>query len=68
VPDSTTEIRIITLDGIVAPFLRVYGSRGSEITRPGVTHRGPALLLVTVGMSDSFVGGITGEVTGPFRR
>jgi len=63
------EICVITPDDIVAPFLRVTGQSGSEITGPAFTPAGDRLYLSSQrGTSGSSGGGITYEVTGPFRR
>ncbi len=77
------EVVVITPDGAVAPFCRVAepGHDGSEITGPCFdpsrtrmyfsSQRGPtpkALRDIIPGVdTDSFTGGITYEVTGPFR-
>jgi len=62
------EINIITPDGIVAPFLRLVGQSSSEITGPAFSPDGRRLYFSsqrgTIGYSS---GGITYEVTGPFR-
>ncbi|MET8570163.1 alkaline phosphatase PhoX [Streptomyces sp. NPDC004783] len=62
------EICIITPDDIVAPFLRVTGQSGSEITGPAFSPDGTRLYFSSQrGTSGSSSGGITYEVTGPFR-
>lgn len=62
------EICVITPDDIVAPFLRVTGHSGSEITGPAFTPAGNRLYFSSQrGTSGSSAGGITYEVTGPFR-
>jgi secreted PhoX family phosphatase len=62
------EICIITPDGVVAPFLRVNGQSGSEITGPAFSPNGKRLYFSSQrGTSGSSSGGITYEVTGPFR-
>lgn len=62
------EICVITQDDIVAPFLRVTGQSGSEITGPAFTPAGDRLYFSSQrGTSGSSSGGITYEVTGPFR-
>ncbi|MDQ3402529.1 MAG: PhoX family protein [Actinomycetota bacterium] len=62
------EICIITPDGVVAPFLRIAGQSGSEITGPAFTPAGDRLYFSSQrGTSGSSSGGITYEVTGPFR-
>ncbi|MET0133963.1 MAG: alkaline phosphatase PhoX [Kibdelosporangium sp.] len=62
------EICIITPDGIVAPFLRVNGQSSSEITGPAFSPDGTRLYFSSQrGTSGSSSGGITYEVTGPFR-
>ncbi|MCK2237173.1 MULTISPECIES: alkaline phosphatase PhoX [unclassified Crossiella] len=62
------EICIITPAGIVAPFLRITGQSGSEITGPAFSPAGNRLYFSSQrGTSGSSSGGITYEVTGPFR-
>jgi secreted PhoX family phosphatase len=62
------EICIITPDDIVAPFLRVTGQSSSEITGPAFNPAGDRLYFSSQrGTSGSSSGGITYEVTGPFR-
>jgi secreted PhoX family phosphatase len=64
------EICIITPDGIVAPFLAVPNQTSSEITGPAFNPAGNRLYFSSQrGTSgDSLgTGGITYEVTGPFR-
>lgn len=62
------EICVITPDDIVAPFLRVGGQSGSEITGPAFSPDGSRLYFSSQrGTSGSSSGGITYEVRGPFR-
>ncbi|MET8676752.1 alkaline phosphatase PhoX [Streptomyces sp. NPDC004647] len=62
------EICIITPDDIVAPFLRVTGQSSSEICGPAFNPAGNRLYFSSQrGTSGSSSGGITYEVTGPFR-
>ncbi|MEU0397479.1 alkaline phosphatase PhoX [Streptomyces sp. NPDC006208] len=62
------EICIITPDDVVAPFLRISGQSGSEITGPAFSPNGQRLYFSSQrGTSGSSSGGITYEVTGPFR-
>ncbi|MFI1965168.1 alkaline phosphatase PhoX [Streptomyces pathocidini] len=63
------EICVITQDGVIAPFLRINGQSGSEITGPAFTPDGSRLYFSSQrGTSGSTLGGgITYEVTGPFR-
>ncbi|MEV4862992.1 alkaline phosphatase PhoX [Streptomyces ossamyceticus] len=62
------EICVITPDDIVAPFLRVDGQSASEITGPAFSPDGRRLYFSSQrGTSGSSSGGITYEVTGPFR-
>ncbi|MFE0024044.1 alkaline phosphatase PhoX [Amycolatopsis sp. NPDC059021] len=62
------EICLITPDDIVAPFLRITGQSASEITGPAFTPAGNRLYFSSQrGTSGSSSGGITYEVTGPFR-
>ncbi|MGP3736018.1 alkaline phosphatase PhoX [Streptomyces sp. GDS52] len=62
------EICVITPDDVVAPFLRVNGQSGSEITGPAFSPDGTRLYFSSQrGTSGSSSGGITYEVKGPFR-
>ncbi|RSS53356.1 alkaline phosphatase PhoX [Streptomyces sp. WAC01280] len=62
------EICVITPDDIVAPFVRITGQSGSEITGPAFSPDGRRLYFSSQrGTSGSSSGGITYEVTGPFR-
>ncbi|WP_028813535.1 alkaline phosphatase PhoX [Streptomyces flavidovirens] len=62
------EICVITPDDVVAPFLRIDGQSGSEITGPAFSPDGRRLYFSSQrGTSGSSSGGITYEVTGPFR-
>ncbi|WP_030249389.1 alkaline phosphatase PhoX [Streptomyces violens] len=62
------EICVITPDDVVAPFLRVNGHSGSEITGPAFSPDGKRLYFSSQrGTTGSSSGGITYEVTGPFR-
>ncbi|MFE3139464.1 alkaline phosphatase PhoX [Streptomyces scopuliridis] len=62
------EICVITPDDVVAPFLRIGGQSGSEITGPAFSPDGKRLYFSSQrGTSGSSSGGITYEVTGPFR-
>ncbi|GAB2612202.1 DUF839 domain-containing protein [Streptomyces capparidis] len=63
------EICVITPDGVVAPFLRVNGHSGSEITGPAFSPDGTRLYFSSQrGTSNSSSAGVTYEVKGPFRR
>ncbi|MEV5429015.1 alkaline phosphatase PhoX [Streptomyces sp. NPDC052701] len=62
------EICVITPDDVVAPFLRVDGQSGSEITGPAFSPDGTRLYFSSQrGTTGSSSGGITYEVRGPFR-
>ncbi|MDV5145545.1 DUF839 domain-containing protein [Streptomyces sp. SBC-4] len=62
------EICVITPDDIVAPFLRINGQSSSEITGPAFSPDGTRLYFSSQrGTTGSSSGGITYEVTGPFR-
>ncbi|MER5839876.1 MULTISPECIES: alkaline phosphatase PhoX [Streptomyces] len=62
------EICVITPADVVAPFLRVDGQSGSEITGPAFSPDGTRLYFSSQrGTSGSSSGGITYEVKGPFR-
>ncbi|MFP3991217.1 alkaline phosphatase PhoX [Streptomyces sp. E11-3] len=62
------EICLITPDEVVAPFLRITGQSNSEITGPAFSPDGTRLYFSSQrGTSGSSSGGITYEVTGPFR-
>ncbi|MEV4169246.1 alkaline phosphatase PhoX [Nonomuraea sp. NPDC049709] len=65
------EINIITPDGVVAPIMRLDGQASSEITGPAFSPDGSRLYFSSQrGTSGEAAGtgGITYEVTGPFRR
>ncbi|MFI5617643.1 alkaline phosphatase PhoX [Streptomyces sp. NPDC051567] len=65
---GTMDICVITPDGVVAPFLRIKGQSSSEITGPAFSPDGSRLYFSSQrGTSGSSSGGITYEVTGPFR-
>ncbi|GAA2394514.1 alkaline phosphatase PhoX [Streptomyces coeruleofuscus] len=65
---GTMEICVITPADVVAPFLRVDGQSGSEITGPAFSPDGTRLYFSSQrGTSGSSSGGITYEVRGPFR-
>ncbi|MGW0495168.1 alkaline phosphatase PhoX [Streptomyces sp. NPDC003007] len=65
---GTMEICVITPADVVAPFLRIDGQSGSEITGPAFSPDGTRLYFSSQrGTSGSSSGGITYEVTGPFR-
>lgn len=62
------EICMITPTDVVTPFLRITGQSGSEITGPAFSPDGTRLYFSSQrGTSGSSSGGITYEVTGPFR-
>ncbi|MFI0467964.1 alkaline phosphatase PhoX [Saccharopolyspora sp. 5N102] len=62
------EICIITPDDVVAPFLRVNGQSASELCGVAFNPAGNRLYFSSQrGASGSNSGGITYEVTGPFR-
>ncbi|GAA3497971.1 DUF839 domain-containing protein [Streptomyces prasinosporus] len=62
------EICVITPDDVIAPFLRIDGQSGSEITGPAFSPDGSRLYFSSQrGTSGSSSGGITYEVRGPFR-
>jgi hypothetical protein len=63
------EINLITPDDVVAPFLRLPGQTLSEITGPAFNPDGSRLYFSSQrGRGGTSSGGITYEVTGPFRR
>ncbi len=65
---GSMDICVITPGGVVAPFLRLQGQSGSEITGPAFSPDGSRLYFSSQrGTSGSASGGITYEVTGPFR-
>ncbi|MFI0979254.1 alkaline phosphatase PhoX [Streptomyces sp. NPDC021093] len=62
------EICMITPTDVVTPFLRIGGQSGSEVTGPAFSPDGTRLYFSSQrGTSGSSSGGITYEVTGPFR-
>lgn len=62
------EICLITPDDVITQFLRVDGQSGSEITGPAFSPAGTRLYFSSQrGTSGSSSGGITYEVSGPFR-
>lgn len=65
------EINIITPDGVVAPVIRLDGQSRSEITGPAFSPDGSRLYFSSqrgTSGETAGTGGITYEVTGPFRR
>ncbi|MER7405742.1 alkaline phosphatase PhoX [Streptomyces sp. NPDC000070] len=65
---GTMDICVITPADVVAPFLRVDGQSGSEITGPAFSPDGTRLYFSSQrGTTGSSSGGITYEVKGPFR-
>ncbi|MGW0609904.1 alkaline phosphatase PhoX [Streptomyces sp. NPDC002788] len=65
---GSMDICVITPADVVAPFLRVDGQSASEITGPAFSPDGTRLYFSSQrGTSGSSSGGITYEVTGPFR-
>ncbi|WP_055749270.1 alkaline phosphatase PhoX [Frankia sp. AvcI1] len=66
---SRPALVLITPDGVVAPFLRLPGHDRSEITGPAFSPDGSRLYFSSQrGVTGRNRGGITFEVTGPFRR
>ncbi|NBE52217.1 alkaline phosphatase PhoX [Streptomyces boluensis] len=62
------EICVITPDDVVAPFVRINGQSSSEITGPAFSPDGSRLYFSSQrGTTGSSSGGITYEVSGPFR-
>ncbi|MFE9043954.1 alkaline phosphatase PhoX [Streptomyces sp. NPDC012421] len=62
------EICLITPDDVVSPFLRITGQSASEICGPAFSPDGTRLYFSSQrGTTGSSSGGITYEVTGPFR-
>jgi secreted PhoX family phosphatase len=62
------EICVITPDDVIAPFLRIDNQSGSEITGPAFSPDGRRLYFSSQrGTTGTSSGGITYEVTGPFR-
>ncbi|MGW1677479.1 alkaline phosphatase PhoX [Saccharopolyspora sp. NPDC002376] len=62
------EVCIITPDDVVAPFLRINGQSGSEIAGVAFNPAGNRLYFSSQrGATGTSSGGITYEVTGPFR-
>jgi Bacterial protein of unknown function (DUF839)/WD40-like Beta Propeller Repeat len=68
--DGNMEINIITPQGAVAPVLRIDGHESSEITGPAFSPDGSRLYFSSQRgeLGDpAGLGGVTYEVTGPFR-
>ncbi|MGX1814351.1 PhoX family protein [Streptomyces albidoflavus] len=66
---GSMDICLITPDDVVTPFLRIERQSASEITGPAFSPDGTRLYFSSQrGTSGSSSGGITYEVTGPFRR
>ena len=62
------EICLIEPSGKVSPFLRISGQSSSEITGPAFSPNGSRFYFSSQrGTTGSSSGGITYEVTGPFR-
>jgi hypothetical protein len=64
------QINVITPEGVVAPFLQVEGHPDSEITGPAFSPDGTRLYFSSQRGADGVIlgtGGVTYEVTGPFR-
>ncbi|MET9729521.1 alkaline phosphatase PhoX [Streptomyces sp. NPDC006458] len=62
------EICLITPDDVISVFLRIDGQSSSEITGPAFSPDGSRLYFSSQrGTTGSSSGGITYEVTGPFR-
>jgi len=62
------EICVITPKNVIAPFLRISGQSKSEITGPAFSPDGRRLYFSSQrGTTGYSTGGITYEVTGPFR-
>lgn len=62
------EVCVITPDDIVAPFLRVTGQSSSELCGVAFSPAGTKMYLSSQrGTSGSSTGGITYEISGPFR-
>ncbi|ROO84095.1 uncharacterized protein DUF839 [Actinocorallia herbida] len=64
------QINVITREGVVTPFLQLEGHTGSEITGPAFSPDGSRLYFSSQRGTTGVVlgtGGVTFEVTGPFR-
>lgn len=62
------QICIITPDRVVAPFLQLVGHNSSELTGPAFSPDGRRLYFSSQrGTTGTSSGGITFEITGPFR-
>ncbi|MCG5212306.1 PhoX family protein [Streptosporangium sp. KLBMP 9127] len=64
------EINVITPEGVVAPFMRLSGHGRSKITGPAFTPDGRRLYFSSqrgASGASAGTGGVTYEVTGPFR-
>ncbi|HEV2087817.1 MAG TPA: alkaline phosphatase PhoX, partial [Cryptosporangiaceae bacterium] len=63
------EINLITPDGVVTPFLRLYDHPRSELTGPAFSPDGRHLYFSSQrGKTGKATDGVTYEITGPFRR
>lgn len=63
------ELCVITAGGVVAPFLRLPNQSASEVTGPAFSPDGRRLYFSSQrGSTGTVSGGVTYEVTGPFRR
>ena len=63
------QICVLSPHGRVAPFLQLVGHAGSEVTGPALTPNGRRLLFSSQrGTTGAGSGGLTFEVSGPFRR
>lgn len=61
------ELVVVTKEGDVAPFLRIEGHEGSEVTGPAFDPSGRRLYFSSQRGEGGNGAGLTYEVTGPFR-
>ncbi|MFI6497321.1 alkaline phosphatase PhoX [Nonomuraea typhae] len=66
--DGAVEIDVITRDGAVAPFARLAGRRGAELSGPAFSPDGGRLYFSSRRRGSGVAAGQVFEVSGPFER